>query len=178
MNYVASWRQIPLGKVYVAESFFHNFEDDGTHTAKFKFEPADDKPFLNEFNKLARSEGWDRQEYRDNKSKAIKSEFDLHFLTSLNAFKIEDGGALNGRELNERRLECYRVLCKELHKEEPKSIEHARQILKSRPWVNIIDLLDAKRKGKPFSKHLLSNDFKKFEHYTIEGTKCFNLQAA
>ena len=40
--------------------------------------------------------------------------------------------------------------------------------MKAKPWVNIIDLLHAKRKDKPFPKELLFNDFEKFRDYTQE----------
>ena len=155
-------------------------------TTGLKFEPVDHKPFLEQFDALASSQNWrqDQQEYRDRKHKAIKEEFDFHYLTALQGIKIgeekkqeeEEEKALEPEELYRRKMECYRRLCKILGKKEPGSIEEGQKILKSRPpWVNIIDLIDSRRTGKPFKTW---DDFTEFKNYTKNTRKWVSLTVA
>ena len=94
-----------------------------------------------------------------------------------------DVGDLNPAELArfdreesaDRTMICYRQLCMKLGRAKPSTPSEAREILKARPWVNIIDLIDTARTGKPFETW---NDFNEFSEYTRRSQKRIDLEFA
>ena len=170
-EFVAAARNIDISEVFVARSHFDQFKGIAAKVPGIKFEPVEDAPFLEQFETLAASQSWEPRshEYRTKRNEAIKGEFDFLYLTALQSVGAEEEN-LKPEDFNKERdgfhkerLDCYRNLCKLLGKEEPGSIPEARKILKAAPWVNIIDLIDTARTGKPAKTW---DDFKAFKKYT------------
>ena len=169
-KFVAQERGIDCSEVFVAQSHFDQFKGYLNKSTGVKFEPVDDLPFLEQFDTLASSQDWlpGSQEYRDQRNKAIKEEFHL---TALQGINLKEEG-LDPQELDKRRMEGYRNLCRRLGKSEPNSRDEAREILQAKPWVNIIDLIDGARTGKPVRVWW---DFTEFRTYTNISKKWIDL---
>ncbi|KAF8139350.1 hypothetical protein K438DRAFT_1692842 [Mycena galopus ATCC 62051] len=92
-------------------------------------------PLRNEFNLLAAQRGWTGKQYTREWVRCGREEFDHHF----------------GRDDN--RLAGWQALCATVGVgETPGSIKQCKAVLHN-VWINIFDLLDAKRTGKPVKTH-------------------------
>lgn len=176
IDYVAEQRGIEPDEVFVAQSYFDRFRGSEASRKGIKFEPVDDQPFIDQFHLLASSQNWKpgSQDYRTGWNRAIKEELDFHYLTPLRAITKERREGIDIEELENRKMDCYRTLCKVLGKERPNSIEEAKEILQARPWVNI-DLIDFRRTGIP---PLTWDDFEEFRDYTSMSKKWIDLEFA
>ncbi|CAK5264090.1 unnamed protein product [Mycena citricolor] len=94
-------------------------------------------PLRQEFERLAREEGWGK------KSRMFKDQWGL--------CGIQEFGYQFGKD--ENRLAGWQALCATVGvKKTPDSIAKCKTIMRN-TWVNIYDLLDAKRTGKTVLKH-------------------------
>lgn len=165
-SYVTEQGNIDHTQVAVFQSHFDQFRGIEAKMTGIKFEPDENKPFLDQFNALASAQNWkpNSQEYRAQRNEAMKEEFELKYLS------------LEGKRLNgDQRMEGYRKLCKALGKAEPQSIQDGQAILKAKPWVNIINLIDAQRTG---AKTRTFDNAQDFVLYTKISRKWIDLEYA
>ncbi|KAF7367751.1 hypothetical protein MSAN_00839100 [Mycena sanguinolenta] len=111
-------------------------------------------PLQQEFNRLADQNGWDpdKAQYKREWKRCGQEEFAHHF----------------GRD--ENRLAGWQAMCATVGvKEVPESIKQCKQVLRT-TWINIFDLLDAKRTGRPVKKHASA---KALREYTKREDKIF-----
>ncbi|KAJ7232433.1 hypothetical protein B0H12DRAFT_1028383 [Mycena haematopus] len=117
-------------------------------------------PLHQEFKRLAEQCGWSRKgtQYKREWERCGREEFSHHF----------------GRDDN--RLAGWQAMCATAGvKEAPESIKQCKQVLHASVWINIFDLLDAKRTGKPVKKHA---SLKALREYTKRTNKIFPKKAA
>ncbi|KAJ7742922.1 hypothetical protein B0H14DRAFT_2988224 [Mycena olivaceomarginata] len=89
-------------------------------------------PLRQEFDLLAAQRGWGEQKYQKEWKRCGMEEFSHYF----------------GRDDN--RLAGWQAMCAFVRANEvPDSITKCKQVLGKTVWVNIFDLVDAKRTGKP-----------------------------
>ncbi|KAJ6505546.1 hypothetical protein C8R45DRAFT_861220 [Mycena sanguinolenta] len=111
-------------------------------------------PLHQEFKLLAAQCGWNRREaqYKREWERCAREEFAHHF----------------GRD--ENRLAGWQAMCATVGvKEVPESIKQCKLLLRT-TWINIFDLLDAKRTGRPVKKHASA---KALREYTKQTGKIF-----
>ncbi|KAJ7926793.1 hypothetical protein B0H13DRAFT_1599308 [Mycena leptocephala] len=116
-------------------------------------------PLQQEFKLLAEQQGWAKRGSRYKKEwvRCGLEEFTHHF----------------GRE--ENRLGGWQAMCILVGaKDVPESINQCKKILR-RTWINIFDLIDAKRTGKPVRKHTTEDALR---DYIIRTGKVFPKKTA
>ncbi|KAJ7088422.1 hypothetical protein B0H15DRAFT_908523 [Mycena belliarum] len=117
-------------------------------------------PLRQEFKLLAAHEGWGPKGSRFKKEweRCAGEEFSHHF----------------GRE--ESNLSGWQAMCAMVRLEEiPDSITQCRKMLREETWVNIYDLLDARRTGEPVKLHPSAAALRR---YTKDTKKIFPKRAA
>lgn len=144
------------------------------HFSTFQnFKPDENRSFADEFDALASSQGWNQgsNEYREQKTIALRKELDYHYIDRDTRIKREDDsdddvGSHGGTEhlTEEDRLKGYQEFCHEVGKPPGRTIEECIATLKDKPYVNIIDLIDARRMKKKFKTYV---SFEAFKDYTM-----------
>ncbi|KAJ7791758.1 hypothetical protein B0H14DRAFT_2934339 [Mycena olivaceomarginata] len=116
-------------------------------------------PLRQEFKLLAAQCGWqvDGERYKREWGHCGQAEFSHHF----------------GRDDN--RLSGWQAMCATARVEAPDSIKQCKQVLRTTVWINIFDLMDAKRTGRPVKKHASANALRA---YTRRTKKIFPKKAA
>ncbi|KAK7065018.1 hypothetical protein R3P38DRAFT_3420379, partial [Favolaschia claudopus] len=100
------------------------------------FVPHPTKALRKEFNRLASQQRWNDNQKRKKWLQCAQKEF-LH--------QFGD---------DEKSLAGWQAMCAIVEVDEiPESISRCKRLLKDTVWVNIYDLLDAKRTGSPPKKH-------------------------
>lgn len=150
-----------------------------SHFAQYpEFEPESNKPFDEEFKRLAQSQDWvpNSQQYHEERTLAIKQEIQNEYWEPV--LKEEELSQLTSEERRRReedwKIRGYQALLNEVNKEPRDSIEACVEILQS-TLVNIVDLLDARRTGM---KVEVFENFKDFRAYTIKPGKRIHLATA
>ncbi|KAJ7160550.1 hypothetical protein C8R43DRAFT_1105187 [Mycena crocata] len=95
-------------------------------------------PLQQEFRRLAEERGWTKggSRYKKEWGRCGRDEFAHHF----------------GRDDN--RLAGWQAMCVMVGVEDaPDSIKRCKEVLRNGIWVNIFDLVDAKRTGLPVKQH-------------------------
>ncbi|KAJ7615257.1 hypothetical protein DFH06DRAFT_1062785 [Mycena polygramma] len=101
-------------------------------------------PLGQEFKLLAAQRGWSGAQYKREWERCAREEFSHHF----------------GRD--ENRLAGWQALCATVGvRKVPESIKKCKQVLRH-IFVNIYDLLDAKRTGQPVKKHTSANALREY----------------
>ncbi|KAF7340475.1 hypothetical protein MVEN_01967800 [Mycena venus] len=102
-------------------------------------------PLQQEFKLLAAQCGWSGEKYKKEWARCGVEEFSHHF----------------GRDDN--RLAGWQAMCALVQVDEvPDSIKKCKQVLRTTVWVNIFDLVDAKRTGEPVKKHASAEALRKY----------------
>ncbi|KAJ7461287.1 hypothetical protein B0H11DRAFT_2285861 [Mycena galericulata] len=119
-------------------------------------------PLHQEFKLLAAHCGWGVRstQYKTEWARCAREEFGYQF----------------GRDDN--RLAGWQAMCVLVGMEDvdvPDSITRCKQALRNKVWVNIYDLIDAKRTGRPVKKHASGDALRK---YTKKTKKIFPKAAA
>lgn len=159
---------VERSNVPVFENHFANFNG---------FEPKPNLPFADEFDRLASSQQWERgsQMYRQERVAAMSKELQFQFSQSNPRIKKEDT-ADNPRceseskddikepsTAEEHDLRIYRNLCLEVGKAPRTTAEDCIVELKGVPYVNIIDLINARRTQ---TKPSTFDSWRSFRRYT------------
>ncbi|KAJ6568976.1 hypothetical protein B0H19DRAFT_939456, partial [Mycena capillaripes] len=128
---------------------------------------------------------WDKYpDFVHNPSAPLRQEFKL--LAAQRGWKV--GGTKYNREWercgreefahqfgrDENRLAGWQAMCATVDVEVPESIKKCKQVLRT-VWVNIFDLLDAKRTGQPVKKHPSADALRK---YSKKNRKIYKLSEA
>ena len=129
----------------------------------------------------------DPMERRRQRDQYIKEEFERLVLPSTQSIQIkqeggnetswapEKGAAPKQPQTPYERFQAYKNLCAKLDRREPWSIPDARRILRAKPYVNIIDLIDNARIGSEV--HTFST-VKELKEYTFGTKKIVSLGCA
>ncbi|KAK4249020.1 hypothetical protein C7999DRAFT_30551 [Corynascus novoguineensis] len=134
-----------------------------SHFAKFEhFTPNEAASFDDEFARLASSQQWvpGSQEYTRQRTIAIKEELELHYFSQPQQLDDIDEEELSEEEKN---LQGYQALCREVGIDPSDSIPECKRYLKN-TLVNIVDLIDARRTGKRVK---VWDNFEEFRAYTL-----------
>ncbi|KAF3069716.1 Ribonuclease H [Daldinia childiae] len=145
-----------------SQSYFDQFPD---------FVPDNNAPFDDEFGRLASSQGLasGTQEYRRQRTKAIRDELKLHYSTQP-ARALLAIPELGKRSLDEReKLDIYQNMCREIGVNPRDTVGACRRELKG-VLVNIVDYIDARRVGTKV-KIWAWEDFRLFSAYSLRGDK-------
>jgi hypothetical protein len=150
-----------------------------SHFAKFEhFTPDDAASFNDEFARLASSQEWvaGSQEYTRQRTIALREELELHYFSQsqqqpqqLDAIDEEDEAGQKEEQLSDEdiRLQGYQALCSEvgitIDPSDSMSVAECKRHLKN-TLVNIVDLIDARRTGKPVK---VWDNFEQFRAYTL-----------
>ncbi|KAJ7448679.1 hypothetical protein B0H11DRAFT_2202355 [Mycena galericulata] len=112
-------------------------------------------PLRQEFNRLAAYCGWrvGRAKYKREWEQCALKEFSYQF----------------GHD--DSRLAGWQAMCAFVRvKNVPDSIKKCKEVLRTKVWVNIYDLIDAKKTGQPVKKHSSANALRE---YSKESDKIF-----
>lgn len=147
-----------------------------SHFAKFQnFRPNDDASFDNEFGRLAASQEWipGSQEFKVERTIAMREEVKHHYfsqpppLVAIKEEPGEEGGEDPAAELSQEEinLKGHQGLCLEIGIIPADTVDECKKELKA-TFVNIVDLIDARRTGKQVK---IWDDFEAFGRYTLDG---------
>ncbi|KAF2121312.1 hypothetical protein BDV96DRAFT_209322 [Lophiotrema nucula] len=174
MSITKSYRTLSKAQVYldgngveVGASFVHKSKSTSYFAQHRNFEPIPNAPFNDEFDRLVSSQDWTREEAREQKARATEEELGYHYGFT----KKEEGVETSEKEEQEPMLKGYQALCDELGKPKHDTVLGCIQELKREPFFNIIDVIDARRTGKPAKGY---TDFDDFASYTLEPGKCLD----
>ncbi|KAH6637170.1 hypothetical protein F5144DRAFT_592115 [Chaetomium tenue] len=150
-----------------------------SHFSKYKhFTPNDAASFDDEFGRLASSQNWapGSQQYTKQRTITMREELELHFFSP-----PEQLGDFNDEEEQEQeltaeeiRLRGYQALCQEVGIDPSDLVAVCKKQLKN-TLVNIVDLIDTRRTGKPVK---IWGSFEEFRAYTMLSEHRINLQEA
>ena len=146
-----------------------------SHFAQFEhFTPDDAAPFDDEFARLASSQQWvpGSQEYTRQRTIAIREELELHYFSQPQ--QLDDIGEEEELNEEEKSLQGYQALCREVGVDPSDSVVECKRTLKN-TLVNIVDLIDARRTGKPVE---VWDSFEEFRAYTLQDDKRIDIQEA
>ncbi|KAK8024141.1 hypothetical protein PG993_012207 [Apiospora rasikravindrae] len=165
----------------------------GNHFAMVPdFRPDSSAPFDDEFERFASSQGIvpGSQEYRKQRTKAIKREFDVLYLSQPikeedeEKDEDEDNKDDNRDDMDikdesltrdELILRAFHNLCRHVNVEPGPTARDCELAFKRVGPINIVNFLDAERTGKPVQIWPWSQ-FKKFKKYTLgDRKKCIHL---
>ncbi|KAF6799445.1 hypothetical protein CSOJ01_12507 [Colletotrichum sojae] len=147
----------------------------GGHFSQFKsggFEPDSNASFGEEWNRLSQSQGWKpgSDEWRQERTVAIKNELQTHYFApqsrELPAVKEEEERAASVEavpEFDEEvvQLRGFQAMCREVGKRPGNTVRQCERILKN-TLVNIIDLIDGRRKDIPPKVWHNLEDFRRY----------------
>jgi hypothetical protein len=158
-------------KVFQNQNHFTNFKG---------FIPTATNAFGVEFERLASSQGWKKgsEEFNLQHTVALRAEFDYHYFSQAQESPAESPSASVKQEPlftrttqkmdkmteDDKLLRGYQRLCREVRKPRGGSIEECCTVLKSRPYVNIVDLIDSRCTGSSLT---FFDDFNEFMRYTL-----------
>lgn len=144
-----------------------------SHFAKFDdFTPNDAASFDDEFARLASSQHWvpGSQEYSRQRTIAIREELELHYFSQPDS-PSQDAAAEPALPAEQgKKLKGYQALCREVGitmAPSGGSVAECKRRLRS-TLVNIVDLIDARRTGRPVE---VWDDFAAFAAYTLQDEK-------
>lgn len=173
----------------------------GGHFAQFRsqdFEPNASAPFSDEWERLRASQGWvpGSQAYKRERARALRNELRAcYFPPSASKTKEEDiieeeGGAgedctgeLLGLETKGEadedespmaELTGFQAMCRDVGQQPGNTIDECKTTLRA-TLVNIVDLIDTHRTGKPVQ---VWTDFESFRAYTMQPDKTIPLEQA
>jgi hypothetical protein len=129
------------------------------------FQHQPDASFDDNFNQLAASQGWtsNQNTLREQRAIALKEELRSQYFPTI---KEEDGTQVTEEE---SKLRGYQNLCRSVGKPQHTTIEACFDELKNRPpWVNIKDLIDARRQRVRVQTFM---DWHEFVKYTLQPGK-------
>ncbi|KAH8710248.1 hypothetical protein GQ44DRAFT_626632, partial [Phaeosphaeriaceae sp. PMI808] len=143
-----------------------------------EFEPECDKPFDEEFTRLAQSQDWvpNSQQYHEERTLAIKKEIrNEYWEPALNEVELS---RLTQEERKVREDEWnisgYQTLLREVNQEPRHTVKECVEVLQ-KTLVNIVDLLDARRVG---TKVEVFEYFQDFKAHTMKPGKRIHLATA
>ncbi|KAK8070987.1 ribonuclease h [Apiospora hydei] len=168
----------------------------GNHFAMVPdFRPDSSAPFDDEFERFASSQGIvpGSQEYRKQRTTAIKREFDVLYLSQ----PIKEEGEDEDKEEDDKSdsrddmdikdesltedeliLRAFHILCRHVNVEPGPTARDCELAIKRVGPINIVDFLDAERTGKPVQIWPWSQ-FSQFRKYTLgDRNKCIHLGQA
>ena len=150
-----------------------------SHFANFdRFTPNDAASFDDEFARLASSQEWvpGSQEYTRQRTIAMREELELHYFSQppQQLDDIDEEEEKEELSAEEKTLQGYQALCREVGLDPSDSAAECKRHLKN-TLVNIVDLIDARRTGKPVK---VWDDFGKFRAYTLLDEHRINIQEA
>ncbi|KAI0445947.1 hypothetical protein F4803DRAFT_547734 [Xylaria telfairii] len=145
------------------------------------FEPDDKADFDDEFGRFASSQNIipGSQAWRQKRTNAIRHEMIFHYSQKFDLDEEDDIKEEGEHDLGlseERRLQVYQEMCREVDMEPLDTIDGCVSNLKS-VLVNIVDYIDAKRNARPF-KVWGPHEFEKFKIYTLSDEKRMDLKEA
>jgi viroplasmin and RNaseH domain-containing protein len=150
-----------------------------SHFAQYpEFEPESNKPFDEEFKRLAQSQDWipNSQQYHEQRTLAIKEEIQNEYWEP--ALKEEELSQLTQEERklkeDEWKIHGYQTLLREVNAEPRDTIAECVEALQN-TLVNIVDLLDARRTGV---KAEIFKCFQDFRRHTMKPGKRIHLDTA
>ncbi|KIM21011.1 hypothetical protein M408DRAFT_333718 [Serendipita vermifera MAFF 305830] len=137
-------------------------------------------PVKAEFKRLAWQQGWikskrkRKEEYKSDTYRKKKEEKERDIYREQWAECLES--ELTKQYGDSSLLEGWQKLCREVGIEDiPQSIKACRKVLKTEVWVNIEELVDRRRTGKPFKLH---ESEEALRAYTKATKKFFPLEEA
>lgn len=170
---VKSWKSLVEAKVWLINKGInaHSIPFFRGHFSQYSdsgFEPDPSADFLQEFDRLASSQGWEpsSQQYKEEKTTAMGKEMYHQIIEPAIAIAIakEEGTELTK---NDETLIGYQTLLQEVGKEPLDSINACFTELKNNTLVNIIDLINARRNDSPVRRWEI-HEFGEFKRYTLQ----------
>lgn len=126
------------------------------------FVPNPSAPFDEEFARLASSQNWvpGSQSYVQERTIAMRTELKLHYFSQSQSQSQDSEASLTPEE----ELQGFQELCREIGIPPGATVWECKRELKMK-WVNIIDLIDARRTLKEVE---IWEDFDAFSAYTLQ----------
>lgn len=142
----------------------------GAFEPQINFVPNPTATFKDEFRRFASTQQWTQEETRKARVDAIRDEIIKHCLPNgvrvLNEQDVDEKGDVRLDE--EQYLEVYQAMCRRAGKRVRRTIDDNLLELHDKPYVNILDLIDAFRMGQ---KLRTFQKWRDFAAYTRKGRK-------